>query len=128
MPRIASIAAAPLCLGTLAAHAAEPTWRATAAATLPSTDTGWDYTTLEAQGLRLFIARHNDGPTVFDTSTNAVVTTIDDSRGTNGVTLVPEADRRYVAMTGGTVLIFDLKTLARIDRIRADPGDFNQCF
>ena len=126
MSRTAAVMLA-LALATPAA-AAEPTYRAQSSTTLPSTDTGWDYITLESQGPRLFIARRNDGLTVFDTQANTVIATVDDSRGANGVVLVPEFNRGYTAMTDGTVLIFDLKTLARIDRIRADAGDLNQGF
>ncbi len=94
-----------------AAYAAEPTYRADAAVTLPSTDTGWDYITLEKNGPRLFIARRADGLTVFDTRANKVTATVENSKGANGV-----------------VLVFDLTTLKAIERVKLDDGDLNQGF
>ncbi len=111
-----------------AAYAAEPTYRADAAVTLPSTDTGWDYITLEKNGPRLFIARRADGLTVFDTRANKVTATVENSKGANGVVLVPEFNRGYTAMTDGTVLVFDLTTLKAIKRVKLDDGDLNQGF
>src|SRR3546814_8876226 len=38
----------------------------TASVTLPSTDTGWDYVKFEPGSARLFMARLDDGLTLFD--------------------------------------------------------------
>ena len=110
------------------ARAAEPTYRAEAATVLPSTNTGWDYITLERDGPRLFIARRADGLTVFDVAANKVVATMENSTGANGVVLTPQFNRGYTAMTDGTMLVFDLRTLQPIERIRLDAGDLNQGF
>ena len=97
-------------------------------ATLPSTNTGWDYITLDAKNHRLFIARRLDGLTIFDTATNTMVGTMDNSKNANGVVLVPEANRGYVAMTDGTMLSFDMTTLKPIARIDLREGELNQGF
>jgi hypothetical protein len=96
-----------------------------AATRLPSTDTDWDYMKLAPDGGRLFIARRKDGLTVFDTRTRTS-TTLPRSVGANGPLLLPEFDRGYVAMTDGSLLIFqlsDLKVLER--RPLADDGGLN---
>lgn len=90
---------------------------------LPSTG-DWDYMKLDQQNNRLFIARRKDGLTVFDLKTRKY-TTMPNSIGANGPLLLPQYDRGYVAMTDGTLLIFALKSLKVIDRIRLDAGDLN---
>lgn len=107
-------------------RAAEPIYTAESATTLPSTNTGWDYITMEKNGSRLFIARRADGLTVFDVKANKAVATIENSKGANGVVLVPEFNRGYTAMTDGTMLVFDLATLKPIERVKLDDGDLNQ--
>ena len=86
-------------------------------ATLPSSDTGWDYARMQPDSSRLFIARDKDGLTVFDVDTNKVVATVANSVGANGPLLLPEYDRGYVAMTDGSLLSFRLSTLAPITRV-----------
>lgn len=120
--RVALLAAALLCAVT---PARAQTWLFESAATVPSTDTGWDYITLDPTGGRLFVARRADGLMVWDTSTRQAVT-VENSRGANGVVLAPE--RAFVAMTDGTVLTFDPKTLKPIERIDLGSGDLNQGF
>lgn len=119
-------AAAAALLCALAAPAAAQTYQLEASTPLLSTDTGWDYITLQPGGTRLFMARRKDGLTVFDTETRLVVGTIGDSAGANGAVLVPEFGRGYAAMLDGTVLTFDLATLRPIGRVRVDDGDLNQ--
>ncbi|MBN8799536.1 MAG: hypothetical protein J0H45_09290, partial [Stenotrophomonas nitritireducens] len=93
---------------------------------LPSTDTDWDYIRLEPHGSRLFMARRKDGLTVFDVDTRKVLATVENSAGANGPLLLPQFDRGYVAMTDGSLLSFELKSLKVIDRIRlADDGGLN---
>ncbi len=110
------------------AYAAEPTYRAEAATVLPSTNTGWDYITLEKNGSRLFTTRRADGLTVFDVRANKVIATVENSIGANGVVLVPEFNRGYTAMTDGSMLVFDLATLKPIERVKLDEDDLNQGF
>ena len=126
MTRLAALLALTLLAGP--AQAASPTYTATSATVLPSTDTGWDYIALQPGTGRLFMARRADGLTVFDTATRQVVGTVENSTGANGPLLLPELNRGYAAMTDGTVLIFDLATLKPIARPRIDDGDINQGF
>jgi hypothetical protein len=101
-------------------------YKVTSSVTLPSTDTWWDYIKMEPNSSRLFIARVKDGLTVFDVDTGKAVTTVENSVGANGPLLLPEYNRGYVAMTDGSVLIFDLKTLNPIERLPlASDGGLN---
>lgn len=94
--------------------------------TLPSSDTGWDYIKMEPGGSRLFMARADDGLTVFDVDSNRVIATVENSTGANGPLLLPEYNRGYVAMTDGSLLSFDLKTLKPIERLNlAGDGGLN---
>ena len=125
-------AVAALLCAALPAHAAGPehvpAYTAGPAATLPSSDTGWDYITLDPATGRLFMARRADGLTVWDTRAGKMMATVEDSTGANGAVLVPQANRGYAAMTDGTVLSFDLATLKPVERTRVDEGDLNQGF
>ncbi len=93
---------------------------------LPSTDTDWDYVKFEPGSSRLFMARLHDGLTVFDADTKRVVTTVANSKGANGPLLLPKFNRGYVAMSDGSLLSFDLKTLKVIARTKlASDGGLN---
>lgn len=108
------------------AQAVDPLYRLVAAPTLPSTDSDWDYIKLEPNGQRLFIARRKDGLTVYDVETRKVIGQVANSVGANGPLLLPQFNRGFVAMTDGSVLIFDLKTLAVIERRKlAEDGGLN---
>jgi hypothetical protein len=101
-------------------------YKVTSSVTLPSTDTWWDYIKMEPNSARLFMARVKDGLTVFDVDTGKTVTTVENSVGANGPLLLPEYNRGYVAMTDGSVLIFDLKALKPIERLPlASDGGLN---
>jgi hypothetical protein len=93
------IAAATLIV--LPAAAAGPLYTLENATTLPSTNTGWDYVSLDSATGRLFMDRRVDGLTVFDINEHSA-TAVENSRGANGALLVPEFNRVYVACTDGT--------------------------
>ena len=105
----------PISLPALAA-APDLLYTLQSSTTIDSTDTGWDYIRLEPNGSRLFMARDKDGLTVFDVSKNRVVATIEDSVGANGPLLLPQFDRGYVAMTDGSLLSFEMRSLKKIER------------
>lgn len=91
-------------------------YRKSAEITLPSTNTYWDYAKIEPGGKRLFIARADDGLTVFDVDQNQVIATVENSVGANGPVLLPQYDRGYVAMNDGSLLSFELKSLKVLQR------------
>lgn len=117
-----------LALTTLAiapgAMAADPLYTLENATQLGSGDTDWDYIQLEPGTGRLFIARRKDGLSVFDVRSHRLLGQVADSVGANGPLLLPQFDRGYVAMTDGSLLIFELKSLKVIERRKlvADGG------
>lgn len=120
MAAIAALAMVP------AAGAADPLYTLDAARTLASSDTDWDYIKLEPGTPRLFIARRKDGLSVYDVRENKLIGQVENSVGANGPLLLPQFDRGYVAMTDGSLLIFELKSLKVIERRQlASDGGLN---
>lgn len=117
---ILAAAAAGYALAAGVAGAEGLLYRLERTATLPSTDTWWDYIKMEPEGDRLFMARVADGLTVFDTKANKALGTVANSTGANGPLLLPEYDRGYVAMTDGSLLSFELGSLKVIERLPLD--------
>ena len=80
-------------------------------------DEGWDYLTFEPGAERLFIA-HGTEVQVVDTRRLALAGAIPDTPGVHGIALAPELGRGYIsAGRAGTIVVFDLKTLARTKEI-----------
>lgn len=114
--------------GTVAAQEAAPDlpYVKTGSVTLPSSDTDWDYVKFEPGSARLFMARLQDGLTVYDVDRGQPIMTMPDSVGANGPVLLPQFDRGYVAMADGSLLSFGLKTLEPLARVKlADDGGLN---
>lgn len=94
-----------------------PNYRITHQLALPG-DEGWDYLTFEQGGHRLFVA-HGSRVVVVDTDKLTVIGEIPDTPGVHGIALAPDLNRGYVsAGRAGTVVVFDLKTLARLKEIK----------
>ena len=110
-----------------AAPARAQTWLYDARAVLPSTDTGWNYLSIDPASGRLFIARRADGLLAWDTKAMKGVT-VENSVGANDAILVPSLGRAYVAMTDGSVLTFDTSTLKPIARTDAGAGPLDNGF
>ncbi|HXZ60350.1 MAG TPA: hypothetical protein VEG26_09210 [Steroidobacteraceae bacterium] len=108
-----------LCLVPLGAAqaAGTPHYRITHQVPLPG-DEGWDYLVYEQGGHRLFVS-HGTRVVVVDTEKLAVVGEIPDTPGVHGIALAPDLGRGYVsAGRSGTVVVFDLKSLARLKEIK----------
>ena len=87
-------------------------------------DTGWDYITADTDGRRLYVP-HGIEVVVLDLDTGATVGKITGQRGLHGVAVARDVGRGFVDATDpGSVTIFDLKTLAIIDKVRVgdDPN------
>ena len=99
-------------------HAASaPHYRLVQQVSLPG-DEGWDYLTFEQGGHRLFIA-HGSRVLVVDTGKLAVAGEIDDTPGPHGIALAPDLGRGYIsAGQANAIVVFDLKTLARLKEIK----------
>jgi DNA-binding beta-propeller fold protein YncE len=87
-------------------------------------DTGWDYITADTDGRRLYVP-HGIEVIVLDLDTGAAVGKITGLKDAHGVAVAREVGRGFVdASDPGSVTIFDLKTLAVIDKVRVgdDPN------
>jgi DNA-binding beta-propeller fold protein YncE len=108
-----------LCLAPLAVAdaAAAPHYRIVQQVSLPGEE-GWDYLAFEQGGHRLFIA-HGSRVLVVDTDKLAVAGEIDDTPGVHGIALAPDLGRGYIsAGNASAIVVFDLKTLARLKEIK----------
>ena len=87
-------------------------------------DTGWDYITADTDGRRLYVP-HGIELVVLDLDTGATVGRIIGQKGLHGVAVARDVGRGFISATDpGSVTIFDLKTLAVIDKVRVgdDPN------
>jgi DNA-binding beta-propeller fold protein YncE len=87
-------------------------------------DTGWDYITADTDGRRLYVP-HGIEVIVLDLDTGAAVGKIAGLKDAHGVALARDAGRGFIdASDPGSMTIFDLKTLAVIDKVRVgdDPN------
>jgi DNA-binding beta-propeller fold protein YncE len=114
----ACVLAAALLLGASSAHGAPPpVYQLSRVVSLPG-DGGWDYLAFEQGGHRLFIA-HGTRVQVVDTETLSVVGEIANTPGVHGIALAPDLGRGYIsAGAAGVIVVFDLKTLARLKEIK----------
>lgn len=117
VPAFATLAIAGFAVPTVGA---DLLYTLSASATLPSTDTGWDYIKMDPGSNRLFMARDKDGLTVFDVDANKAIAQVGNSIGANGPLLLPQYGRGYVAMTDGSLLSFELQTLKPLERLALD--------
>jgi DNA-binding beta-propeller fold protein YncE len=104
-------------LAVAAAGSASPQYRITHRVNLPG-DEGWDYLTFEPGRERLFVS-HGSHVLVLDARRLTVVGTIPDTPGVHGIAVAPELNRGYIsAGRAGTVVVFDLESLARLKEIK----------
>lgn len=125
---VAGVAAA-LC--TLAAQAAQADaaapggWRLEKVVTLPSSNSGWDYQSLDERRGRLFIAHRKDGLQVYDVVKGRLLKTLPQSTGANTSALAPEFDLGIAGTTDGQVVLFRPSTLQTLSRRAAPTGGFD---
>src|SRR5712691_9244156 len=86
-------------------------------------DYGWDYLTADRDARRLYVS-HDREVVVLDLDSGAVIGKIPGS-DVHGIAIVKEFGRGFISCSDpGSVIIFDLKTLAVIDKVTvgADPN------
>ncbi|HEX4619611.1 MAG TPA: hypothetical protein VH135_07760 [Steroidobacteraceae bacterium] len=108
-----------LSLAPLAATQAAdaPHYRITHQVALPG-DEGWDYLLYDQVGHRLFVS-HGTRVLVVDAEKLTVTGEIPDTPGVHGIALAADLGRGYIsAGRAGSVVVFDLKTLARLKEIK----------
>ena len=87
-------------------------------------DSGWDYITADTEGRRLYVP-HGTEVVVLDLDSQAVVGTITGLKGVHGVAIARKFGHGFISATDpGSVTMFDLKTLAVLDKVRVgdDPN------
>ena len=86
-------------------------------------DGGWDDLTFDDAAHRLFIA-HGTRVQVLDTDKLTLAGAIEDTPGVHGIALAGDVGHGYIsAGRSGTIVVFDLKTLARLKEIKATGGN-----
>ena len=104
-------------LGATQAADQPPHYRITHQVPLPG-DEGWDYLLYDQQGQRLFVS-HGSRVLVVDGEKLSVTGEIPGTPGVHGIALAPDLDRGYIsAGRAGSVVVFELKTLARLKEIK----------
>jgi hypothetical protein len=93
--------------------------------TIPSSNTGWDYSAIDQQHQRIFIAHRRDGLHVYDIRSGAVIQTLADTQGANTAALAPEFDRGIAGTTDGQIVVFSLSTLKTLTRYQSATGGFD---
>lgn len=99
--------------------------RITHVATLPGSGHSWGFAALDPARRLLFLARRENGLTVFDVEHQRAVRTLDDSAGANGVVLVPAVDRVYATNMDGSVTVVRLSDLTTLKRIAVADANLN---
>lgn len=87
-------------------------------------DSGWDYITVDTEGRRLYVP-HGTEVVVLDLDSGAIVGKITGQKGVHGVAIAREFGHGFISATDpGSVTMFDLKTLAVLDKERVgdDPN------
>jgi len=85
-------------------------------------DEGWDYLSFDGDSKRLFIT-HGSRVQVLDTRDYKVVGEIGDTPGVHGVAIANALNRAYIsAGRSGMIVVVDLKSLARLQEIKAGDG------
>ena len=113
---LAILAALGFALGA-ARTEASPRYRIAHEVQLPGEE-GWDYLAFEQGGHRLFVS-HGTRVLVVDTDSLKVVGEIADTPGVHGIALAADLGRGYIsAGRANTIVVFDLKTLARLKEIK----------
>jgi DNA-binding beta-propeller fold protein YncE len=87
-------------------------------------DSGWDYITADTEGRRLYVP-HGTEVVVLDLDSGAIVGKITGQKGVHGVAVAREFGHGFISATDpGSVTMFDLKTLAVLDKARVgdDPN------
>jgi hypothetical protein len=79
---------------------------------------GWDYLSVDEQANRLYVS-HGTHVEVIDTKTLKPVGQIDQTPGVHGIAIAADLGRGYIsAGATATVVVFDLKTLARLGEVK----------
>ena len=93
--------------------------------TLPGSGSSWGFIALDPSRPYLYLARRENGLSVFDVDQQRPVKTLEQSAGANGVVLVPELDRLLLLNTDGSLGVAQLSTLKPLKRIAVARSNLN---
>lgn len=82
-------------------------------------DYGWDYASADTDGRRLYVG-HDKEVVVLNLDTGAIVGSVGGGADMHGAAVAREFNRGFISQTNpdsGSVVIFDLKTLARLGEV-----------
>ena len=107
-----------LCLFAVASLAAPPSgYHIIKKVAVPGTG-GWDYVTVDEAARRVYVA-HATQVEVLDADSFELVGTIPNTPGVHGVAIASEFGRGFItAGKSDSVIIFDLKTLKKLDEVK----------
>jgi len=111
--------AAGLAVAGAGAAVAAPFYQLESVLTIKSpTLPNWDYLTYDTSHDYLYIARREDGVLIYDAKAKKIIGSIDNTKGGNATTLVPEFDRAFVTNLDGSLTVVQLSTLKSLERVR----------
>ncbi|NWC94517.1 MULTISPECIES: YncE family protein [unclassified Pseudomonas] len=108
-----------------AAWADDATYHREHRVTLPGSAHSWGFVALDPTRPYLFLARRENGLSVFDVKQQRLVKTVAQSEGANGVVFVPEVNRVFVLNTDGSLSVVQLSTLKLLKRIPVAQSNLN---
>ncbi|WP_343586318.1 hypothetical protein [Herbaspirillum sp.] len=92
---------------------------------LPGSGHSWGFGALDPTRPYLFIARRENGLSVFDTVRRQLVKDVPGTAGANAVAFAPGLDRAFVAYMDGALGIVRLSDMVQLQRIAVDAGNLN---
>lgn len=92
---------------------------------LPGSGHSWGTGALDPTRPWLFVARRENGLSVFDTERRTPVKDVPGTAGANAVAFAPQLDRAYVAYMDGTLGVLRLSDLTQLQRLAVDGGNLN---
>lgn len=92
---------------------------------LPGSGHSWGFAALDPTRPYLFIARRENGLSVFDTAARRLVKNVPGTESANAVAFAPALDRAYVATMDGTLVELRLSDMTPLRRIQVDDGNLN---
>lgn len=100
-------------------------YRTEAVRILPGSGHSWGFGALAPGSSTLFVARRENGLSLFDVQQQKNLGTLANSTGANAVAFVPARNRAYVANMDGSVSVVDLKQRSVLKRLAVDTGNLN---
>ncbi|CAN5424708.1 hypothetical protein BH11PSE11_BH11PSE11_01840 [soil metagenome] len=123
--RMRVIAATLIFLGVAGFAQAQLSYRLEKVVTIASSNTGWDYLSLDEKRGHMFIAHRKDGLHVYDVKSGKFIKTLRGSQDANTSALAPEFDLGLAGTTDGHVVVFRLSNLKTLSRFKSETDGFD---